>query len=146
MRTGKKPLKKKNCFKSDEDVKRFVASNNYKMTWEALPICFNEKEYWKCYGRDFYGRGTGYCRYNYNCQLSSNKELLDKCFSKIVKTLYDWRSEFVHNARIPPIRETAMLGGIYKEKPIIVELTTTELKPVFERMLKRYFDQHQMEE
>jgi hypothetical protein len=133
-------------FETDDDIKNYVIRNNSKVMWEALPICFNKEEYWKCYSRDSSGRGLGYCHYNYYCPLDKNEKLLDDCFNKIVKTVYDWRSEFLHDARIPPIRETAMLGGIYKKKPIIVELTTTELKPVFERMLKRYFDQYQMEE
>jgi hypothetical protein len=130
-------------FETDEDVKKYVIRNNSKTTWEALPICFDKKEHWKCYSRNPYGQGLGYCHYNYFCNLYKDEELLDKCFDKTVKTLYDWRSEFVHNAKIPPINETAIHGGIYKKKSIIVELTTKELKPVFEKMLKRYFDQHQ---
>jgi hypothetical protein len=35
------------------------------------------------------------------------------------------------------------LSTYYDHKEIIVELTTSELKPIFERMLKRYFDQFQ---
>jgi rubrerythrin len=130
-------------FKNDEDVKAYVKSRNFKKVWEALPICFDEKYYWKCYGRYPYGQGLGYCYYVYKCRLFSDKDLLEECFEKTVKTIYDWRSVFVHEANLPPIREVAMLGGVYKGKSIIVELTTNKLKPVFEKMLKRYFDQHQ---
>lgn len=130
-------------FKTDEDVKAYVKSRNFKKTREALPICFDEEHYWKCYGRHFYGQGIGYCYQVHECRLISEKDLLEKCFVKTVKTIYDWRSMFVHEAKLPPIREVAMLGEIYKGKSIIVELTTTKLKPVFEKMLKRYFDQHQ---
>jgi hypothetical protein len=130
-------------FKTDEDVKAYVERRKFKKTWEALPICFDEEHYWKCYGRHFYGQGIGYCYQIYDCRLISDQDLLEGYFKKTVKAIYDWRSIFVHEAKLPPIREVAMLGGIYKGKSIIVELTTTKLKPVFERMLKRYFDQHQ---
>jgi hypothetical protein len=132
-------------FKSDEDVKRYVANNN-SVIWEALPVCFNKEQYWTCYGKDHYHRGTGYCRYNYHCPLYSDEKVLSECFKKTVKTVYDWRSKFAHNAQIPPITETAIHGGVYNGKKTLVELTTTELKPVFERMLKRYFDDYQMKQ
>jgi hypothetical protein len=130
-------------FGTDEDVKKYVIQNRSKLTWDALPICFNKHEYWKCYSRNPYGQGLGYCRYNYFCKLGKDECFLDKCLEKTIKILYDWRSGFVHNTKIPPINETAMHGGIYKKKSIIVDLTTSELKPVFERMLKIYFDQYQ---
>jgi len=130
-------------FETDDEVKNYVIKNNYRMQWEALPICFNKEEYWKCYSKDIYGHGQGYCHYNYYCALDTDEILLDNCFTKIVKTVYDWRSGFVHEAQIPPITETTMLSDVYDDKLIIVELTTTELKPVFEKMVKRYFDQYQ---
>lgn len=132
-------------FKTDEDVKAYVKDRNFKKTWEALPICFDEEHYWKCYGRHLDGRGIGYCYQTYHCRLIGDQDLLEECFRKTVEAIYDWRSMFVHEAKLPPIREVAMLGGIYRGKSIMVELTTTKLKPVFEKMLKRYFDQHQIE-
>jgi len=130
-------------FKTDEDVKNYVKNRNFKKTWEPLPVCFDMNHYWKCYSRNPYGQGIGYCHYNFYCPLVHDEDMLKECFRKTVATVYDWRSKFVHEARLPPIKEVAMLGGIYKKKSIIVELTTTKLKPVFERMLKRYFDQYQ---
>lgn len=113
------------------------------MSWEALPICFDEKNLLQCYSRDFYGQGQGYCHYNYLCRLDKDAKVLDECFKETVRTVYDWRSKFVHDMKIPPIRETSMLSDFYNNKSVIIELTTKELKPIFERMLKRYFDQFQ---
>jgi len=133
-------------FKTDEDVKNYVKSSNFKMTGEALPVCFDEEHYWKCYSRDPYGRGIGYCHYNHYCPLIRDEKMIEKHFRKTVKSIYDWRSKFVHGERLPPISEAAMHGDVYKGKSVIVELTTTKLKPVFERMLKKYFDQYQKKE
>lgn len=130
-------------FENEDDIKAYVVANNNKLTYDALPICFDRKNYWKCYSTDFYGHGKGYCRYANECKLNEDKTL-KRILNKTVNTLYDWRSMFVHNAEQPPIREKAILGGIYKKKQIITELTTTELKPLFEKMLKRFFDSHQM--
>jgi len=131
-----------------EDIKAYVENNNYKTTFEALPICFDNEKYWECYATR-HGQGLGYCYQVYDCRLVRDqdkfqeKTLLDECFEKTVRTLYDWRRKFVHEAKLPPIREVANVGGRYKKNFIIVELTTTELKPVFEKMLKRYFKHHQ---
>jgi len=132
-------------FKTDEDVKNYVKLNDFKTTWEALPICFDEKHYWKCYNREPYGRGRGlgYCHHNYYCPLIRDENMLEECFRETIKTIYDWRSKFVHGERLPPISEVAMIGDVYKKKSVIVELTTTKLKPIFEKMLKRFFDQYQ---
>ena len=73
----------------------------------------------------------------------SDKDMLDEVFKETIKTLYDWRSEFVHGERLPPITEFASLYDLYDGKPIIVELTTSQLRPIFEAMVKRYFDAQQ---
>jgi hypothetical protein len=138
---------KKISFKTVEDIKTYVKSKNIKKTWEALPICFDENYYWKCYFKDFYDHGKGYCYNTFNCRLLSDKEsdkqFLKECFEQTVKALYDWRSKFLHEAKLPPIREVAMVEDIYKKKPIVVTLTTTQLKPMFERMLLNYFVNYQ---
>lgn len=134
-------------FKTDEDVKNHVRNHNSEMTWAALPICFDEKHYWKCYARDSFGRGLGFCFYVRHCSLTHDERMLNEHFEKTVKTIYDWRSKFVHEARLPPIGEVAMIASVYKKGkkflPVMIQLTTTKLKPVFERMLKRHFDQYQ---
>jgi len=137
---------KQPSFNTDEDVKNYVKSGNFKMTWEALPICFYNEHYWKCYSRDLYGRGLGYCHYNLYCPLIHDEEMIKECLKKTVETIYDWRSKFVHGERLPPISEVAIHGDVYKKKSVIVQLTTTKLKTVFERMLKRYFDEFQKKE
>jgi hypothetical protein len=133
-------------FKTDEDVKNYVKNSDLCLAKRALPECFDEKHYWKCYSKDPYGRGLGYCRDDYHCPIVHDEKMLDKYFKKAVRTIYDWRSKFVHEAKLPPINEVASLGTIYKKKPILVDLTTTKLKPTFERMLKRYFDEFQKKE
>lgn len=130
-------------FKTEEDIKNYVKIQNNKQVIRALPICFNENEYWTCYGKSYYGQPFGYCLHVYDCRLFDQKQFRDKCLRKIIKMIYNWRSIFVHEAKQPPIRETVMLGGTYKKRNVIVELTTAELKPLFERMLKKYFNQYQ---
>jgi hypothetical protein len=51
-------------FQSDQDVTDYIKKNNSKMSWEALPICFDEKKFLECYSRDYFGQGQGYCHYN----------------------------------------------------------------------------------
>jgi hypothetical protein len=131
-------------FASEEDVRSYVKKNCSKTAWEALPVCFEPKEYWKCYAIEFDGRGHGYCRFKYDCALLTDKEKLDKYFKNTVKTIYEWRSKFVHDVQLPPVRETAIYGGRHKGKYVIVELTTTDFKPVFERLVKKFFDKFQV--
>ena len=69
--------------------------------------------------------------------------MLDKHSNKTVKTICEWHSKFVHEIRLPPIRETASIVDFYENESVMVEPTTKEFRPVFEKMLKRYFDQYQ---
>ena len=131
-------------FENEEDVKRYVKENGSKTVWEALPVCFDNEQYWKCYAIEYDGHGHGYCRYKYDCSLLSDEEKLDECFRATVKTIYDWRSKFVHDVQLPPVRETAIYGTLHKGKYVIVELTTTDFKPVFERLVKKFFDKFQV--
>jgi hypothetical protein len=147
MQEYEKEIQKHNL-DSVENIKKYVADNNFKMTKEALPICFDKIDYWNCFQWDPSGTGVGFCHHKYKCKLKSNEEFLDECFKKIVQVIYNWRNQFVHEAQIPPITEIAICGGIYRkkkssEKRIVVLLTTQELKPVFERMVKKYFNQYQ---
>lgn len=109
-------------FKTDDDIKNYVKQNKVKTVEEFLPICFNEKEYWKCYSTDPYGHGQGYCRYNYDCPLPIDRELLDDRLKKTIQTIYDWRSKFVHQMILPPIRETASLSSYYKGNLLLLNL------------------------
>jgi hypothetical protein len=130
-------------FETKQALLDYIEKNGGKKAWEALPICFVAEKFLECYSTDYQGHGQGYCYFNINCKLDNDVEVLDQCFSKTIKTIYEWRSNFVHNMTIPPIKETAMNSTYYDDKMILVELTTSELKPIFERMLKRYFDQFQ---
>ena len=88
----------------------------------------------------------------YDVAMKSDDKFLNNSFKKIIKVIYSWRNQFVHEAQIPPFRETAVCGGVYKknkkspEKRIVVLLTTKELKPIFERMIKKHFDKYQFYE
>ena len=130
-------------FQNEEDLRTYVIQNSSKMVWEALPICYDNAEYWDCYAIDYGGHGNGYCHFKNDCALLSDKEKLDKNFRNTVKTIYDWRSKFVHDAQLPPVKETAIYGTHYKNKYAIIELTTTDFKPIFERIVKRFFDKFQ---
>jgi hypothetical protein len=130
-------------FESKQALLDYIEKNDNKKAWEALPICFDAEKFLECYSTDYQGHGQGYCYFNYNCKLDNDIEILDQCFRKTVRTIYEWRSNFVHNMELPPIKETAVNSTYYDDKMILIELTTQELKPIFERMLKRYFDQFQ---
>jgi len=131
-------------FETHEDVKRYVKQNGSKTTLEALPVCYDNDRFWNCYAIDGFGHGQGYCRFKYDCALLTDEQKLDKCFKETVRTIYDWRSKFVHDVQLPPVRETAIYGAIYKEKYVVVELTTTDFKTVFERLVKKFFDKFQV--
>ncbi len=126
-------------FASAEDVKNYVKKNPAKTSEVALPACFELKEYWKCYAN-----GAGYCRDKSNCPIAADKEKLDKCFKDTVKTIYEWRSRFIHDLQLPPLRETAIYGVRYKGRYVVAELTTTDFKPVFEGLVKKFFDKYQV--
>ncbi len=130
-------------FATKIDVKKYVEENRIESIYKALPICFNEETYWECYSIGYDGTGLGFCDNLEPCCLQCNKKMLDEKFEETIKTIYDWRSDWVHGERLPPIIELMPLVDTYKKKPIIVELTTNKLKSVFERMLKEYFDKQQ---
>jgi hypothetical protein len=130
-------------FKTKEDIENYVKNNEFGTTLEALPICFDSNRFWNCYAIDGFGHGQGFCRFKYDCTLLTNLQKLDKCFKETVRTIYDWRSKFVHDAKLPPVRETAINGTIYKGKYVVVELTTSDFKKVFEKLVKKFFDKFQ---
>jgi len=137
-------------FETDEDLKRYVEEKDLKIVPQALPDCFDKQHYWKCYSRDSYGHGYGYCHFSLfevHCRLVQDERLLDRYFEKTVKTIYDWRSEFVHDAHLPPIGEIAdAVLDFYerKKKCVVVEINTRKLRPTFARIFKRYFDSFQV--
>jgi len=123
------------------DIRKYIENKKIQDTFRALPLCFDEDAPLRCYDIGFLRGGVGYCHYNYiDCKLLTDEDVLNDCFKEIIKTIYKWRSEYVHGERLPPIRELMALGDIYNGKLIYVELTTSNLKPIFERMVKRYFD------
>ncbi len=130
-------------FETQDDVKRYAKQNDSKTTLEALPACYDNDRFWKCYAIDGSGYGQGYCSVKYDCALLTDEHKLDKCFKETVKTIYDWRSKFVHDVQLPPIREIAIYGTNYKDK-YIVELATIDFKTVFERLIKKFFDKFQL--
>ncbi len=134
----------KATFAGDEDVKSYVKKNAEKTSEAALPTCFDIRQYWKCYATAPNGSCLGYCRDNSKCQIASDKEKLDKCFKDTIKTIYEWRSRFTHDLQLPPLRETVLYGVRYRGQYAVAEVTTTEFKPVFEELIKKFFDNYQV--
>jgi hypothetical protein len=119
-------------------IKEYVKKNSAKTVEVALPACFEPKEYWRCL------TSQGYCCDKTQCPMLGDKEKLDKCFKETVKTVYEWRSLSIHDLKVPPLREPLVYGMRYKGKFVPVELAVTELKPVFEGFIKRFFDKYQV--
>jgi len=131
-------------FKTQEDFKSYFKQNGSKTALEALPVCYDKDRFWNCYAVDSFGHGQGYCRFKHDCALLTNEQKLDKSFKETVKTIYEWRSKFVHDVQLPPVKETTISVAIYKGKYVIVELATTDFKTVFERLVKKFFDKFQI--
>lgn len=131
-------------FASTEDIKNYVNNNPTKTIQTALPACFELREYWKCYATESNASSQGYCGGKSNCPLVVDKEKLDKYFKDTIKTIYEWRSGFIHDIQLPPLRETALYGVRYKGKFAIAELTIAEFKLAFEGWVKRFFDNYQV--
>lgn len=131
-------------FAGEEEIRRYVKENPAKATEAALPACFELKEYWKCYSTAPNGSGQGYCHGKSNCPIMADKEKLDRCFKDSIKTIYDWRSGFIHDLKLPPLRETAIYGVRYRGRYVVAELSTAEFKPVFEGLVKKFFDHYQI--
>lgn len=119
-------------------IKEYVKKNSQKTVEVALPACFDPKEYWRCL------TSQGYCCDKTRCPVIADKEKLDRCFKETVKTVYDWRNLAIHDLKVPPQLDSITYGLRYKGKYVPAELTTTELKPVFEGFIKRYFDKYQI--
>jgi hypothetical protein len=130
-------------FKRQEDVKQYFKQSGSKTASEALPICFDYDSFWKCYALDNFGHGEGFCRSTNYCRLLTDQSKVDKYFKETVRTTYDWRRQFIHDAQLPPIREAVSLGVIFKGKHCAVELSTTDFKMIFERLVKKFFDKFQ---
>jgi hypothetical protein len=131
-----------NTFTNEEDIKNYVKKNPSKTTKVALPACFELREYWKCYTTS--SSGQGYCCDKSDCPIIANKGKMDKCFKDTIKTIYEWRSSFIHDAQLPPLREHAIYGVRYKGKYVIAELTTENFMPIFEDLVKKFFDKYQV--
>jgi hypothetical protein len=124
---------------SEEEIRSYVR-NNCKRAETALPVCFELREYWKCYAIGEHG----YCRGKSNCPLMADRGKLDKCFKDTVKTIYEWRSKFVHDLQLPPVRETTLFGVRYKGKFVNVEVTTVDFEAVFEGLVMKFFNKFQV--
>jgi hypothetical protein len=119
-------------------IKDYVKKNSAKTTEVALPACFEPKEYWRCL------TSQGYCCDKAKCPMAADKEKLDRCFKDTVKIIYEWRNLYLHDLKVPPQEGNTVYGVRYKGKYVPVELTVTEVKPVFEGFIKRFFDNYQI--
>jgi hypothetical protein len=118
-------------------IKDYVKKNSAKTTEVALPACFDPREYWRCL------TSQGYCCDKIRCPMVADKEKLDRCFKETIKTVYEWRNLSIHDLKVPPPLDTDFYGVRYKGKYVPAKLTTAELKPVFEGLIKRFFDNYQ---
>jgi len=123
---------------NEEAIKDYVKKNSEKTVEVALPACFEPREYWRCL------TSQGYCCDKTRCPVVADKEKLDRCFKDTIRTVYEWRNLSIHDLKMPPPLDTNFCGLRYKGKYVPVELTTNELKPVFEGFIKRFFDKHQI--
>ena len=99
------------------------------------PICYN----WKyCY------IGYGHCHPDIYCLLKDNKELLSDTLRKIINVIYHIRSDFVHNAKMPPIAEAGIdfSTGIYNDEVVLIELNIEEFSSIFEDGFINYFKEN----
>jgi len=128
-------------FESEEEIKSYVKSNGDKVTQVGLPSCFEPRQYWKCYAKTSV---QGYCADKSCCPLAADKDKLDKFFKDTIKTLYDWRSRFIHDLELPPVREGAFYGVHYRGSLVVTELKISEFKLVFEGLIKKFFDKYQI--
>lgn len=134
---------RKYVFETKKDIKEYVKKNEFKQYLERLPICFDKERFSDCYVTDCSGYAHGYCEHNPACPLMNEEERLKENFNKTVRTIYEWRSEFVHSGQLPPIKETPIYGSyptIISKKMALVKLTTSDLKPIFERLVMSFFD------
>jgi hypothetical protein len=131
------------AFANIEDVKSYVKNNPAKTVEVAVPACFELKEYWKCISASS-GKGIEYCQNKSSCPLVADKEKLDKNFKDTIKTVYDWRSKYLHDLQLPPMKEITLYGLQHKGKYVNAQVSTTDFKPVFEGLIKKFFDNYQV--
>jgi len=129
-------------FAGDEEIKSYVKSNGDKTRQAGLPSCFEPRQYWKCYAKTSV---QGYCADKSSCPLAADKDRLDKFFKESVKTLYDWRNRFIHDLKLPPVREGAFYGVHYRGSLTVAELKVAMFKPVLEGLIKKFFDKYQIQ-
>lgn len=132
------------AFANLEDFKSYIKNNPAKTVEAALPACFEAKEYWKCITAAANGKGICYCQGKVNCPIAVDKEKLDKCLKDTIKTVYDWRSKYLHDLQLPPVKETILYGVQYKGKIVKADLAITDFRQVFEGVVKRFFDNYQV--
>jgi len=120
-----------------DDIKK-LSKYGYKIMKIHIPICYD----WK------------WCYVSYNdcapeiyCLLKDNENICKRALKKIVSIIYSMRSDFVHNAKIPPISEKGInfTVGLFKDEIIIVELSIDQFENIFERSFKKYFDSARLE-
>jgi len=124
-----------------EKIPHMIISNfndfkekGYHVENELMPICYN----WRFCYIDY-----GHCHPNIFCELKEDDSLMALTLKKVINIIYSMRSDFVHNARMPPIGESGIdiVGGMFKGKPIMIELNIGEFEKIFENGFLEYFNQ-----
>ncbi|NLB75247.1 MAG: hypothetical protein GX799_02100, partial [Crenarchaeota archaeon] len=90
------------------------------------------------------GSIKGYCCDKANCPIRADESKLDKCFKETVKSIYEFRNKFIHDLQLPPIGNSVLYEVQNKGKYTTAELTATEIKPVIEGLIKKFFDNYQL--
>jgi acyl carrier protein phosphodiesterase len=107
---------------------------------EGLEV--NEKFVSYCYDwRNCWFKGEE-CDPNLGCLIMDSKSYCGKALEKVVKSLYQMRSDFVHSAIIPLLSKKNYVSTLVSinGKPVLIKLTAEDLENIFESALKSYFD------
>ena len=110
-----------------------LSKYNYKIMKIHMPICYN----WKyCYVQ------YGVCHPDIGCLLKVDQKIRNKILRDIVSVIYGMRSDFVHNAKVPPISKKGIdfTVGTYKKEIVFIEISIDKFEKIFEHAFKKYFD------
>lgn len=100
---------------------------------DIMSLCYNWRncyiDYGSCHPDSMY------------CMLKEDEDLLFRYLKRVINIIYTMRSNFVHDAKFPPLGEKGIdfMGGIYKGKSIIVELNIGHFEELFEKGFLKYF-------
>lgn len=120
-------------------VLEILEKNNFKVEKRLMTYCYNLKRCNVAYGD---------CDPSFGCLLLEKPNYQKKILKKVIRDIYQIRSDFIHDARITTLNEKDSVGTLSvirskkgKVKRIVIELTAEKLESMFEKALKHYFDE-----